>query len=71
MGALGIRLTYQYKHKCTEAWTLLKGVGANTLDRLDKKYCKGEIELISQGVKHRIEIKEREKGVFYEVKTGS
>ena len=67
----GGRLSYQYHHKRSEAWTIVEGMGTITLDGDVKDYSKGETVLISQGVKHRIENKASEKVVFIEVQTGS
>ena len=67
----GGRLSYQYHHKRSEAWTIVEGVGSITLDGDIKDYSKGETVLIPQGVKHRIENKGQEKVVFIEVQTGT
>ena len=67
----GERLSYQYHHKRSEAWTIVEGVGTITLDGNEQEYLKGETVLIPQGVKHRIENKGVEKVVFIEVQTGS
>ena len=67
----GERLSYQYHHKRSEAWTIVLGTGVITLDGQDKEYTKGETVLIPQGVKHRIENKGQEKVVFIEVQTGT
>jgi len=50
------RLSYQYHHKRSEAWTVVEGVGNITLDVDIKNYSKGETVLIPQGVKHLIEV---------------
>ena len=67
----GGRLSYQYHHKRSEAWTLVEGTGVITLEGKDKEYTKGETILIHQGVKHRIENKGPEKVVLIEVQTGT
>ena len=67
----GGRLSYQYHHKRSEAWTIVEGIGTITLDGIVSQYQKGDTILIPQGVKHRIENKGREKVVFIEVQTGS
>ena len=67
----GGRLSYQYHHKRSEAWTIAEGTGVITMDGKDKEYSKVQSVLISQGVKHRIENKEEEKVVFIKIKTGS
>ena len=67
----GGRLSYQYHHKRSEAWTIVEGTGLITLDDQDKEYTIGETVLIPQGVKHRIENKGKQKVVFIEVQTGT
>ena len=67
----GRRLSYQYHHKRSEAWTIVEGAGIITLDDKDSEYIKGQTVLIPQGVKHRIENKGKEKVVFIEVQTGT
>ena len=67
----GGRLSYQYHHKRSEAWTIIEGVGTITLDSVVKDYNKGQTVIIPQGVKHRIENKGTEKIVFIEVQTGT
>jgi mannose-6-phosphate isomerase len=67
----GKRLSYQYHHKRSEAWTIVDGVGYITIDGVVKNHSKGETVLIPQGAKHRIENKGLEKVVFIEVQTGS
>ena len=67
----GGRLSYQYHHKRSEAWTIVEGVGSITLDCEINDFSKGETFLIPQGVKHRIENKSSEKVVFIEVQTGT
>lgn len=65
------RLSYQYHHKRSEAWTIVQGIGTITLDGIVSQHKKGETILIPQGVKHRIENKGKEKVIFIEVQTGS
>ena len=67
----GRRLSYQYHHKRSEAWTIVEGEATITLDGYIKDYSKGETVLIPQGVKHRIENKGSKKVVFIEVQTGT
>lgn len=67
----GGRLSYQFHHKRSEAWTIVEGTGTITLDGIVKQYKKGDTILIPQGVKHRIENKGKEKVIFIEVQTGS
>lgn len=67
----GGRLSYQYHHKRSEAWTIVEGIGTITIDGDVKDYIKGETILIPEGAKHRIENRRSEKVVFIEVQTGS
>lgn len=67
----GGRLSYQYHHKRSEAWTLEEGVGTITLDGVIKDFNPGQTILIPQGVKHRIKNKGSKKVVFIEVQTGT
>ena len=60
----GGRLSYQYHHKRSEAWTIVEGIGTITLDGDAQEYKAGQTILIPQGVKHRIENKGQEKVVF-------
>ena len=67
----GGRLSYQYHHKRSEAWTIVEGGGMITLNGEVKEYVKGETIVIPKGVKHRIENNRKEKVVFIEVQTGT
>ena len=67
----GGRLSYQYHHKRSEAWTIVKATGTITLDGEAKEYKVGQTILIPQGIKHRIENKGTKKVVFIEVQTGT
>ena len=67
----GCRLSYQYHHKRSEAWTIVEGIGTVTLDGIIKDYKPGETIFIPQGAKHRIENKGEKKVLFIEVQTGS
>ena len=37
----GERLSYQYHHKRSEAWTIVDGVGCITIDGIEKNHSKG------------------------------
>ena len=67
----GGRLSYQFHHQRSEAWTIVEGTGTITLDDLVQDYQKGETVLIPQGMKHRIENRGTAKVVFIEVQTGT
>ena len=67
----GGRLSYQYHHKRSEAWTMVEGIGTITLNGVIKDFKAGETILIPQGVKHRIKNKQQKKVIFIEVQTGT
>ena len=67
----GRRLSYQYHHKRSEAWTIIQGRPVITLEGNIKEYTEGDTILIPQGFKHRIENKGIEKVIFIEVQTGN
>lgn len=67
----GGRLSYQYHHRRSEAWTIVSGVGRITLDGVVQDYKVGDTAIISQGVKHRIENPFAEALLFIEVQHGS
>jgi mannose-6-phosphate isomerase len=67
----GQRLSYQYHHKRSEAWTIVQGVATVTLNGQNKEYMAGETVLIPQGTRHRIENKTTKLVIFIEVQTGS
>ncbi len=67
----GQRLSYQYHHFRSEAWTMVLGEAVITLDDIPKTYTAGETILISVGTKHRIENKSDTLVVFIEVQTGT
>lgn len=67
----GQRLSYQFHHHRSEAWTMVLGEALITLDDVPKTYKSGETILISVGTKHRIENKSDNLVVFIEVQTGT
>tara|TARA_A100001015_G_C14890585_1_gene672231 strand:- start:451 stop:801 length:351 start_codon:yes stop_codon:yes gene_type:complete len=67
----GGRLSYQYHHKRSEAWTIVEGKANITLDGEIKTVNKGQTVIIPKGVKHRIENNTSNKVVFIEVQTGT
>lgn len=67
----GGRLSYQYHHKRSEVWTIVEGKAIITLDGIEKEYNVGDVAIIPQGVKHRIENKTQDKVVFIEVQYGT
>lgn len=67
----GGRLSYQYHHKRAEVWTIVQGNGRITLNDEVKDYQVGEVAIIPQGAKHRIENPGKEKLIFIEVQHGT
>ena len=65
------RLSYQYHHKRSEVWTVVKGIATVTLDDEMTLYPYGETILIPQGAKHRVENRGMDDLVFIEVQHGS
>ena len=63
----GGRLSFQYNHKISEAWTLAESIGVINLKGQDKETTKGQKLLIPQEVKHRIENEGLKDEVFIEV----
>ena len=45
----GGRLSYQYHHKRSEAWTIIEGTGEITLDGQNNEDIRGQKVLIPQG----------------------
>ena len=67
----GQRLSYQYHHYRSEAWTVVEGTATITLNGISKNYNAGETVFIPVGTKHRIENGTIEPVVFIEVQTGT
>ena len=67
----GKRLSYQYHHKRSEAWTIVEGEGLITIDGISKVYKSGDTILIKKLQRHRIENQGKIKLIFIEVQTGS
>ena len=65
------RLSYQYHHKRSEVWTVVKGIATVTLDDEMTLYPYGETILIPQGARHRVENRGMDDLVFIEVQHGS
>jgi len=67
----GGRLSYQYHHKRSEVWTVVKGEAYMLLDDELSLHTYGETIIIPQGTKHRVENKGQDDLVFIEVQHGS
>lgn len=67
----GHRLSYQYHHHRSEAWTITQGKARITLNEKPKYYGAGETILIPQGTRHRIGNDGKETVQFIEVQTGT
>ena len=66
------RLSYQYRHKRQEAWTVVQGVARVTLNDVDKDYTVGETAIIGLGDKHRMaNPSHTEDMILIEVQTGT
>lgn len=51
----GGRLSYQYHHHRSEIWTIVAGVATVTLEDTVTEYKKGEVVMIPQGARHRVQ----------------
>lgn len=51
----GGRLSYQYHHHRSEVWTVVAGVATVTLEGIVTEYHKGQVVMIPQGAKHRVQ----------------
>ena len=67
----GGRLSYQYHHKRSEVWTIVKGKARITLNDVDKEYAAGDVIEIPLNAKHRIMNIGEETLVFVEVQLGT
>lgn len=65
------RLSYQYHHKRSEAWTVVSGVGKVTLNDQEVPVATGDVIQIPQETRHRIENNGDEKLIFIEVQHGT
>ena len=65
------RLSYQYHHKRSECWVVVKGEAIVTLDDKEFTYHKGEIVDIPVGTKHRVQNDEDIDLIFIETQTGT
>jgi mannose-6-phosphate isomerase len=64
------RLSYQYHHKRSEAWTIIDGIARVTIDDITNDFQKGDTILIPRLSKHRVENKSNKLLIFIEVQTG-
>ncbi len=51
----GGRLSYQYHHHRSEVWTIVKGIARVTLEGVVTDYEPGQVVMIPQGAKHRVQ----------------
>ena len=65
------RLSYQYHHKRSEAWVIVKGIATITLNDKENEYNEGEIVDIPVGMKHRVQNNSTEDLIFIETQTGT
>jgi len=65
------RLSYQYHHKRQEAWTIVSGIAAITIDGVTKNYVPGDTVLIPLKAKHRMQnADDKVDMILIEVQTG-
>ena len=67
----GGRLSYQYHHKRSELWVIVKGEAVATLNDVEKIYKVGDVVKVPVGTKHRVENRKDEDLKFIEVQVGS
>ena len=67
----GQRPSYQYHHKRSEHWTVVKGTALVTLDDQEHSLTAGDHIYIPVGAKHRIQNNGEENLIFIEVQCGS
>ncbi len=65
------RLSYQYHHKRSEAWVIVKGIATVTLNDKEIEYKEGKIVDIPVGMKHRVQNNFTEDLIFIETQTGT
>jgi len=65
------RLSYQYHQHRSEVWTIVQGEAIITLDGENKNFKSGDVVLIPQGSKHRIQNSGKNKLIFVEVQLGT
>ena len=65
------RLSYQFHHKRSEAWTIVQGTGLITLDGEEFNVKAGDTFTIKRLSKHRILNPTNQLLVFIEVQTGT
>jgi mannose-6-phosphate isomerase len=66
----GHQPSYQYHHKRSETWVIVKGQGLLTLDDVEREVTSGEVIFVPCGVKHRLKNIGEEELIFIEVQTG-
>ena len=62
--------SYQYHHKRSEIWTIVKGIGEVTLNDIKYTVGTGEVVRVPVGMKHQIENNTKEDIIFIEVQYG-
>ena len=67
----GHRPSYQYHHKRSEHWTIVKGAALVTLDDQEHSLSVGDHIFIPIGAKHRIQNNGTENLIFIEVQCGT
>ncbi len=67
----GGRLSYQYHHHRSEIWIVVAGEATVTLEEVVQVYKKGEVIMIPQGARHRVQNAGAELLTFIEVQLGA
>ena len=65
------RPSYQYHHKRTEVWVVVKGTGIVTIDDIESKVQEESVVIVPLGSKHRIKNTGKDNLIFIEVQLGT
>jgi len=65
------RPSYQYHHKRTEVWVVVRGTGTVTIDDVESQVGEQSVIVVPVGSKHRIKNTGKEDLVFIEVQLGT
>tara|TARA_Y100001963_G_C6789909_1_gene454880 strand:+ start:1332 stop:1673 length:342 start_codon:yes stop_codon:yes gene_type:complete len=66
----GHQPSYQYHHKRSETWVIVKGEGFLTLDDVETKVFSGDTIHVPCGTKHRLKNIGEEELIFIEIQRG-
>ena len=65
------RPSYQYHHKRTEVWVVVRGVGIVTIDDVESEVREQSVVVVPVGSRHRIKNIGEEDLIFIEVQLGT